>query len=100
MQIDITSFEKNTICPYFRREKRLFLSLVKKDFKVFLNCVVVVISFMLAGSVFQVLLLIVEIVSELITNTSTYLCTHIEPFSVLLCILNHDEILSTRDHAV
>ena len=54
MQVNATSFEKNMTCFYFRREKGLFLSLVKKDFQVFLNCVVVVISFMLAGGMFQV----------------------------------------------
>ena len=51
--MNITSFEKKYDMSIFEKRKRV-ISLLKKDFKVFLNCVVVVISFMLAGNVFQV----------------------------------------------
>ena len=39
MQINITGIEeKYCTCPYLRREKGSFLSLLKNDFKIFLNC--------------------------------------------------------------
>ena len=62
---ETTSFEKKyeivyiiylkyyMFCPYLMRENWLFPSLVKKDFKVFLNIVMVFISFMLTGSMFH-----------------------------------------------